>query len=142
MRLQELLRSKNDVLNRLVKMTEECLEKIKAGNFDQLARFQARRGHMFEALMSFDKKIAEETKKLTRHDLTEGTRLNLLGEHTAGKKDLERLTQFDKELVQTLQAEYERITDEIVANRKAYARMGKFKSSWVPESGTELDREG
>lgn len=47
----------------------------------------------------------------------------------------------DNRIVECIEREKERLQKDMAANRKSHEIAGRFKSTWVPEAGEELDQK-
>lgn len=134
-----LMQSKNRCLQRLLDISTTFLVASEKGDFSGLDDFELQRNAIIQALDLYDRKIAEVVAKLSAADRTPPL-LSKIEETLAEKNRLiQSILTLDDRIIQAIEREKSRIQTELANSRKSQALMNKFKSSWVAESGEELD---
>ena len=139
MDLLKLLQGKNSYLKKFLNCTEEFLPHAESGDFSTLNLFQKRRESALKALQFFDQKISIVLSAIPKSEKTPSL-------VSAVEKLLETKTQLihailsaDQKVMATIENEKNRLLKEVTASDKNQQLVKKFKSSWVSESGEQLD---
>jgi Fe2+ transport system protein B len=139
MSLTALLRSKNKYLSKFLKMSEEFLANANEGNLDELDKLQENREEILKNITRFDRKIEEIAAKLNEAERTE-TLINTVKLSMLERESLvHKILETDLKLMEHIEAKKNKLIQDLHQNKKSREIVGKFKSSWIAESGEELD---
>jgi hypothetical protein len=135
-----LLQSKNRCLQRFLTLSEDFFSTIQNGDLSTLEMFQTRRESTIKALDLYDRKITEVISQLLP---TERTQALIDGvTRVLEEKDrlIHRILAADEKIILKIEDEKNRVQRELSSSQKSRDMLKRFKSSWVPESGEEIDR--
>ncbi|HAR41111.1 MAG TPA: hypothetical protein DCS07_00505 [Bdellovibrionales bacterium] len=141
MEVIRLLKSKNRCLEQFLELSEEFLKTIETGNFSDLETFYKKRDRILKGFDLFDRKLTETLELLPKNSFD--AELAAQVEQALNMKAalIGRIAATDQKIVDAIQEEKLRITKEMANSQKQTSTVKKFKSSWVGESGEDLDRK-
>jgi hypothetical protein len=121
----------------------ESIESNQSKKNSELARFQQRRESYFHILDLYDKRISDALRCQPKaHPLDS---INYSEKIDAVLDERSRIVRAimdqDGLIMAQLESEKTRLFDELTGTRRNQTLVSKFKSSWVPESGEELDQK-
>jgi len=137
-----LLRSKNRCLERFLQVSTEYLtEAARSEQLPDLTIFEAKREAILKAIALYDRKLSEAVTSLPP-----GPRPRSLVqavEDSLKEKDLivHRILLIDDQILARVDAEKTKLLKEMTSNQKKTQAVQKFKSSWISESGEEIDEK-
>ena len=137
-----LLRSKNRCLEKFLQTSTDFLTKARrSGELHELVSFETQRDAILKAIDLYDRKVNEAVALLPPGKRPQA--LVAAVESSLNEKDLlvRRILLVDDQILQLIDAEKTRILKEMAANHKQTATVQKFKSTWIPESGEEIDKK-
>lgn len=138
-----LLRSKNRCLEKFLETTTEFVAQWeKAGQLGDLTAFQSSRDAILRAIDLYDRKISEAVQEISSVPHPSSNFVERVRAVLEQKNRLiQKILLADEPILQKIEAEKSRIRGEIAANLKQSQLVQKFKSTWIPESGEEFDRQ-
>lgn len=149
MNLLSLLQNKNRCLKKLFELTQSMIGQcvFEENSTNSTTAFHAtleKRARMIEALQLYDKKIDLLTQSLFSQSKPEEIRNTPFGQQLTpyiqeANSLCQSILQVDQQLVQNLERQKTRIVTVLLQSDKQKNLLQKFKSSWVPESGMEID---
>ena len=142
-----LLRSKNRCLEQFLKASEEFRARSAAQSdalldSSALEGFQNRRDDMLRAIDLYDRKIQDTVRTLPEYmkqvpALVEAVRSALERKEELVKKILHA----DLEIISRIEETKNQLLRDLQDTKKSKETLGKFKSTWMPKAGEELDRK-
>ena len=136
-----LLQNKKRCLRHLLALSEGFAELAEQGNLSSLNLFETQREGVFKALAMFDRKLTAAVQALSAEertpDLSLGARRSLEDEAFL----VQSILNADNRILKAIEGEKARLTREMNSAQKSKELAGRFKSSWIAESGEELDRK-
>lgn len=136
-----LIGSKNRCLAQFEALSQNYVVLFEAGDFSGLAAFESGRASILKAIDLFDRKISEFLNRMpTAHrtpELIRATR-ELVDEQD---RLLASILKLDERIMSRLERARDATLQELNSSHKSRELMQKFKSSWVSESGEEIDRQ-
>jgi hypothetical protein len=139
MEVLKLLDSKNRCLNKFLKYSETFLMEAQAGNLTEIDRFQNQREAIIKALQLYDRKISEETLKLSSLERTPALIASAQQAFLLREKIIEAILKIDQNIMAEIEKEKNRLIQELSDSDKNHHLVMKFKSKWVSEPGETLD---
>jgi hypothetical protein len=136
-----LLRSKNRCLLRFLEASKSFLVEAQSqGTLPSLSEFETQREAILKAIGLFDRKISDAIPHISKADRT--PELIQAVEKALTRKDeiMKDIIIADEKVLRLVEEEKNRITKELVTSQKSRQVLQKFKSSWVNESGEEIDQ--
>ncbi len=132
-----LLRSKNRCLEKFLALSREFLDA--GAQVESLNSFESRRDATLKAIELYDRKLGEAISLITAIDRTpemiEGVKREL-----ARKESLvHQILDIDLRIIGKIEEEKNRLLQQVATARKGKEVLSRFKSSWIAESGEELD---
>jgi hypothetical protein len=136
-----LLQSKKKCLRRFLTVSETFLASAEQGDLSSLESFELQREAVIKALGMYDRKITEAVRAMPME-----ARTPALSQYVQRDLDdeaylVQTILKTDNRIVACIEREKERLSKEMAANRKNNELTGRFKSTWVPESGEGLDKK-
>ncbi len=139
MTIVSLVQSKNRCLEKILTFSETFLSQSIDDDLIALESFQTQRDSIFKAMELYDRKITEMASTLTAEEKTPEL-LALVRAEMNRKDELTRqLLSIDDQVIQKITAVQHKLVAEISKSKKNKELLGKFKSSWLTESGEEMD---
>lgn len=137
-----LLRSKNRCLEKFLQASTEYLAQAqRSEELPSLAPFEAARDAILKAIALYDRKISEAVSLLPPGErpasLVEAVKKAL----DEKEKLIHRILLVDDQIFQRLEDEKTKTLKEIAANNRSAMLAQKFKSTWIPGSGEEIDKK-
>lgn len=137
-----LLRSKNRCLEKFLQASSEFLTLARSsGTLPELPSFEARRDAILKAIDLYDRKVNEAVAGLPRgprpKELVAAVEISLKEKDTL----VHRILAVDEQILQLVEEEKTKVLKEMASNQKRAALTQKFKSSWIPEAGEEIDKK-
>jgi hypothetical protein len=136
-----LLQSKKRCLRRLLEVSERFLTDAERGDLSELEAFEARRGNVIRTLELIDRHITQTVRAIPLEartaDLSRAVELRL-GEE---RELLHAIMRLDGRILTCIESEKQRLQQQILATRRSHEIAGRFKSTWMPESGEGLDQK-
>jgi hypothetical protein len=133
----KVLQSKNRCLQRLLDLSAAFLQN---GNSEHLDSFLSERDAILKALDLYDRKVTEVIRAMPLAARTP----ELISEVQVVLAEKDRLIQSiilkDNELTSRIEEQKKKLQEDLIASRKNRETVGKFKSTWVHESGEEFDK--
>lgn len=146
MHLRSLLNSKNRCLERFLALSAAFLQEMDRppieGEVDDLSgviRFQSQRDATLKAIDLYDRKISDSVKELSDLDRTPELTRAVEASLARREKLIHEILAIDLKIISRIEIRRNEILKEMSESRKGLDTLKKFKSSWVPESGEELD---
>jgi hypothetical protein len=136
-----LLRSKNRCLAKFLEASKAFLQANDTlGTLPSLDDFELKREAILKAIFLYERKINEAAAALTSD--TKTPEFIAMVEEALNAKDkiLAEISITDNRVLNLVEQEKMRVAKELTSSQKSRELMGKFKSSWVNESGEEIDR--
>jgi hypothetical protein len=136
-----LLRSKNRCLERFLELSEDFLRPAEQGDLSALPSFEARREATLKAYQLFDRKASEAISALTPADRTPEL-VEAVSAALRRKEELvHRILDVDLRIISRIEQAKNDLLKELALSRRNQAAVGRFKSTWMPESGEGLDEK-
>jgi hypothetical protein len=135
-----LLKSKNRCLEKFLSLSEDYLSTV-GPELDDLSPFQERRDSTLKALELYDRKIADVVAGLGPFDRTPELVASVKRELSRKDDLVHRILAIDLKIIGLIEKAKTDLIQEMAASRKSQEMLGKFKSTWVNEAGTELDEK-
>jgi hypothetical protein len=121
----------------------ESTESTEFTRSNELARFQQRRESYFHILDLYDKRISDalrcQPKAHPLDPINYSEKIDAVLEERS--QIVRAIMNQDGLIMAELESEKTRLFDELTGTRRNQTLVSKFKSSWVPESGEELDQK-
>ncbi len=136
-----LLQAKNRRLERFRDLSMEFAASAETGDLSRLEDFERRRDKTFRAIEFFDVKISEVIAGLASEQRTSRLIEQVRQEMTKNEGLVREILLADQRVIVSIETEKLRITQEVNSSRKHREVVSKFKSTWVTESGEELDQK-
>jgi hypothetical protein len=138
--LMSLLNAKNRCLERFLAISKEFGEKAAESAVEGLEQFQVRRDATLKAIELFDRKISEAARDISSSERT--PRLIDAVQAALDRKNelVQQILKADENVIQKIEQSKLDLLKELASSRKSKEVLSKFKSSWVAESGEELDK--
>lgn len=136
-----ILRSKNRCLERFLELSLSFAREMDKDDLSGLAQFQERREDIIKALDLYDRKITEAVSLLPLIERT--PELIQAVESALTRKDelVHKILEEDLKIISRIEDTKNNTLREMGSTRKTKEIVGKFKSTWVPESGEGLDKK-
>jgi hypothetical protein len=136
-----LLESKNRCLRRFLELSADFLRRAEQGDLSELDPFQTRRETVLRTLDLFDRKITEVVAHLSPEQRT--SQLVRQVELALAEKDdtVRQILIVDDKIIRRIEEEKTRIVRELASSEKSRSNIQRFKSTWVPTHGEELDQQ-
>lgn len=136
-----LLESKNRCLRRFREVSADFLDAARSGDLTGLENFHLKRDAILRSLELYDRKINETISLIPTQE--EKRKLAPRVQKALDTRDALVLSilQTDEEIIRKVEEEKARIQEELAVSRKSQQTIAKFKSTWVAESGEEIDRK-
>jgi hypothetical protein len=136
-----LLRSKNRCLAKFLEASKMfLLENDTLGALPSLDAFELKREAILKAIFLYERKINETTQTLQAKDKTPEFVSLVEAALITRDKILAEISVTDNRVLNLVEQEKMRIAKELTSSQKSRELMLKFKSSWVNESGEEIDQ--
>ncbi len=142
-----LLRSKNRCLERFLALSETFRERSRAGgeawcDLQSLNDFQDNRDASLKAIELYDRKIQEAVDVLPSHMRQVPQLVDAVRSALERKEELvKRILEADLEVISKIEDVKNRLLKDLNGTRRSREVLSKFKSTWIPRSGEELDKE-
>jgi hypothetical protein len=136
-----LLRSKNRCLVKFLETSKAfLLSHDTLGTLPSLDEFELKREAILKAVFLYERKINEAAETL--HSSAKTPEFIAAVEATLAAKDkiLAEISVTDNRVLNLVEQEKMRIAKELTSSQKSRELVQKFKSSWVTESGDEIDQ--
>ena len=141
MDVSSLLKSKNKCLEKFLELSSEFWDRAQTGDLSELVMFQTRREATLKAVDLYDRKINEIVSLMTSDKNSPA----LVAEVKAAleRKDalVKQILELDFKIIAKIEDEKARLVRELSSSRKSQEIAAKFKSTWIAESGEELDKK-
>jgi len=139
--LDELLRGKNSCLRKFRALSRDFAGRATQGDLTGLTEFESRRESILKAIALFDRKIDFVVPEIRETEKT--SELVLRVEASLSEKEglVKDILEADLAIISRIETEKNRILKDLTANRKGAETLSKFKSTWIAESGEELDQK-
>jgi acyl-CoA reductase-like NAD-dependent aldehyde dehydrogenase len=103
--------------------------------------FEEKRGQLFRALELHETKLTSAISRLTQAERTP----QLLERTRAATREhaslVAQITSLDNQIMTLIEREKQVVQEAISISRRHTALTHKFKSTWMPESGEEVDQK-
>jgi hypothetical protein len=137
-----LLRSKNRCLEKFLEASTEFLADAERSDaLPDLPSFELRRDAILKAIELYDRKINEAVSLLPPGQkplpLVEAVKVALDSKEAL----IRRILLVDERILERVEAEKTKVLKEIVSTHKQANLVQKFKSTWMPDSGEEIDKK-
>jgi hypothetical protein len=136
-----LLRSKNRCLAKFLEASQAfLLANDTLGTLPSLDDFEVKREAILKAIFLYERKVNEAAAILTAEMKT--PEFIAAVEKTLAAKDkiLAQISVTDNRVLNLVEQEKMRVAKELTSSQKSRELVQKFKSSWVNESGEEIDQ--
>ena len=139
MELLKLLKAKNAYLKKFLICTEDLVPLVESGDFSTLTAFQKRRDSILKGIQFFDQKISNALLNISETKTTPSL-INAVVELVETKTHLiQTIILADQRIMAAIEAEKNRLQKEAIASDRSQQLVKKFRSSWISESGEQLD---
>jgi hypothetical protein len=136
-----LLRSKNRCLARFLEASQAfLLANETLGSLPSLDDFEIKREAILKAILLYERKINEVAATLPAGVKTAMFIAQVEEALAAKDKILAEISVTDNRVLNLVEQEKMRVAKELTSSQKSRELMQKFKSSWVNESGEEIDK--
>lgn len=138
-----LLQSRNRCLQRFLRITGEFRDTFARGDFSALEPFHLRRARIIQALELYDQRISSFVHHLRAHATLEEREVTVRQIEPileARERLIAEILKVDQTVINLLDMEKSRLSNEAGVTRKIKSHLNKFKSAWVIEAGDGLDR--
>ncbi len=132
-----LLRSKNRCLEKFLAISREYLDAGAA--FENLGIFETRRDATLKAIELYDRKLAESISLIAAADRTPEMIEGVKRELDRKEQLVHEILDLDLRIIGKIEEEKNRLLQQVANARKGKEVLSRFKSTWVSESGEELD---
>ena len=144
MNLLSLVRSKNRCLEQLRALSEAFLCQppealLDPSELSPLGEYERNRSAIFKAIELYDRKIDEAVSITSPSEMVMETREAIRGEITRGERLIAEVLVSDREITRRFQEAQAAIASQITQSRQHRDKLSRFKSTWVPASGDEVD---
>ena len=143
MEVLSLLQSENRCLEKLLSFSRQFLVCSQKREWSGLDDFDSKRQVFFKTLDLLDRKITEAAESLKNRsailplDVSE----SLQKELELRRDVIDRIIEVDAALIAELEKESKATSGDVASSRKNKDLVSKFKSSWLPQSGSEMDNQ-
>jgi hypothetical protein len=137
-----LLRSKNRCLEKFLEASSGFLAQARSsGRLPDLPSFEARREAILRAIDLYDRKVSEAVALLPPGPRPQ--ELVKAVEASLKEKDVvvHRILAVDEQILLLVEEEKNKVLKEMASNQKRTTLTQKFKSTWLPEAGEEIDKK-
>ena len=124
-----------------MELSESFAKSAGDGDFSNLPEFEQHREAALKAIDLYDRKIAECVSLLSDSDRTPALREAIREALNAKEALIHRILKTDLTIISRIEIQRNQLMQEMTTAQKAKERISKFKSSWIPESGAELDEK-
>jgi hypothetical protein len=136
-----LLRSKNRCLVKFLEASKAfLLSNDTLGVLPSLDEFELKREAILKAVFLYERKINEAAETLPSGAKTPEFIAAVEATLAAKDKILAEISVTDNRVLNLVEQEKMRIAKELTSSQKSRELVQKFKSSWVAESGDEIDQ--
>jgi hypothetical protein len=136
-----LLENKNRCLQKFLQVSEDLLVCARAGDFSTLSAVERRRDAIIKTLELYDRKIAEAVSLLPPSDRDSSLSKRVEALLDAKNNLIQLILHGDEELMTRIRTEKDRIERAINEGERGNSVLKKYKSTWMPEAGEELDKK-
>ncbi len=140
MEVISLLRSRNRCLVKFRDLSAEFLDAARSGDFELLELFEVRREATLKALALYEGKVGEAASLLKPIHKTRALILDIESLLMEREQLVQEIARIDQNLMACMESERVRLLKDLNSQRKSSELLQKFKSSWIPQAGEELDK--
>lgn len=141
MEVLSLLRSRNRCLRRFLAVTEEYTAALRPGAIPETEDLESERESLVNATRLFETRLSETVPLLPETDRTPELISQVADLENERKEILEAIAISDQKLITRIQEAQELLLEQAQASKKTKSQIGKFKSTWIQDSGSELDEK-
>jgi hypothetical protein len=137
-----LLRSKNRCLERFLEVTIHFWAEAQDGKLENLAFFENQRESTLKAIDLFDRKLAQSIEALpAKARPNESLTKDIRAELDLKEALVHQILSIDLKIISKIEEARGQILKDLTQTRKGKESLSKFKSTWLNESGEELDQK-
>ena len=136
-----LVDSKTRCLQRFLELTKRFLSTAENGDFSGLNAFEIGREAIVKALGMYDRKVNENVIRIPLADRNPTLSHAVQARLNEQGRLLKEIIKIDQHVMVCIEREKNRVQQELINSQKRHELAGRFKSSWMPESGEGLDQK-
>jgi hypothetical protein len=139
MDLLKLVKNKNICLMSLLECSEQFYVHAQKDSLTMYATYEKKRGRLFKVLSAYDRLIDQCATELHLTQLDEHLSIQLRQLMDLQAKVTASLLSLNEKIMNTLEAQKNKLSHELGKSDQQRNLLSKFRSTWIPESGAELD---